>query len=184
MGLWRGACRGNFLGWPSPVLGPVHPSLVNLTDRGGLGWLTGFDELLCRCGLSSNGPPGEDIVIASNGQTTRTPLTLHGKIANRPAHYVEVRIGLEPPHELTVIGHVEETGLFCPRLHLTSTCSTVRRLESAGDPRCGRKPCCHSRGNANALSHQRGTALFGGRQSGGCPESRAGAADTTGGRGD
>lgn len=125
MGLWRGAYRGNFLGWRSPVQGPVHPNFVPLNDRGGLGWLTGFDEWFCRCGLSSNGPPGEDVVTDSHGHTTRTPLTLHGRIANRPAHYVEVRVGLEPPHELTVIGHVEETGLFYPHLHLTSACSTV-----------------------------------------------------------
>src|SRR5262249_44645542 len=78
MGLWRGEYRGNFLGWRSPVGGPVHPQFVNLTDRGGLGWLAGFDELLCRCGLASNGPPGEDTVSDKSGRTTYTPLTLHG----------------------------------------------------------------------------------------------------------
>src|SRR5262249_27815573 len=39
MGLWRGDYHGQRLGWLSPVLGPVHPRFVNLTDRGGLGWL-------------------------------------------------------------------------------------------------------------------------------------------------
>src|SRR6516225_6393428 len=68
MGLWRGDYRGNPLGWRAPIVGPVHPKYVQLTDRGGLGWLTGFDELLCRCGLASNGPPGDD---------DGTPLTLH-----------------------------------------------------------------------------------------------------------
>ena len=58
MGLWRGEYRGNFLGWRSPVLGPVHPKHVQAGDHGGLGWLTGFDEWVCRCGLAWNGPPG------------------------------------------------------------------------------------------------------------------------------
>src|SRR5262249_3636224 len=40
MSLWRGEYRGNFLGWRSPVLGPVHPRHVHLGDFGGLGWLT------------------------------------------------------------------------------------------------------------------------------------------------
>src|SRR6266436_3211005 len=79
MGLWRGEYRGNFLGWRSPVSGPVHPKFVHLHDRGGLGWLDGFDEWMCRCGLTSNGPPGHDPV-------TKELLTLHGRIANLPAH--------------------------------------------------------------------------------------------------
>ena len=73
MGLWRGEYRGNFLGWRSPVRGPVHPKYVNQADQGGLGWLTGFDEWLVRCGLASNGPPGEDVVTHKDGRTTRTP---------------------------------------------------------------------------------------------------------------
>jgi hypothetical protein len=125
MGLWRGEYRGHFLGWRSPVQGPVHPQFVNLADHGGLGWLAGFDEWLVRCGLASNGPPGEDVVSHKDGRTTRTPLTLHGRIANRPAHFVEVRVNLDPPHEISVIGHVAEAGLFLPQLHLTSTTTTV-----------------------------------------------------------
>ena len=125
MGLWRGAYRGQFLGWRSPVRGPVHPQFVNLADHGGLGWLTGFDEWLVRCGLASNGPPGEDVVTHKDGRTTRTPLTLHGRIANRPAHFVEVRVGLDPPFEISVVGHVAEAGLFLPHLHLTTTTTTV-----------------------------------------------------------
>src|SRR5437879_7284669 len=54
MGIWRGDYRGNFLGWKAPIRGPVHPQFVDLHDRAGLGWLTGFDELLCRCGLAYN----------------------------------------------------------------------------------------------------------------------------------
>ncbi|MCC6419097.1 MAG: aldose 1-epimerase family protein [Gemmataceae bacterium] len=125
MGLWRGEYRGNFLGWRAPVHGPVHPKFVQLNDRGGIGWLAGFDELLCRCGLSSNGPPGEDAWTDRAGQARRETLTLHGRIANLPAHHVEVRVGLDPPFELTVIGQVEEAGLFLPHLSLTSTLTTV-----------------------------------------------------------
>lgn len=116
MGLWRGDYRGNSLGWRSPIVGPVHPKYVQAADRGGIGWLTGFDEWLCRCGLSSNGPPGDD-----NG----TPLTLHGRIANLPAHAVEVRVQLDPPYELSVSGEVEETALFCPQLRLNTTYTTI-----------------------------------------------------------
>jgi hypothetical protein len=125
MGLWRGEYRGNYLGWRAPVAGPVHPKFVHLGERGGLGWLAGFDEWLCRCGLSSNGPPGEDAFTDKKGRTQRNQLTLHGRIANQPAHLVEVRINLDPPHELTVLGQVEEGCLFFPHLCLTTTCTTV-----------------------------------------------------------
>jgi hypothetical protein len=125
MGLWRGEYRGNFLGWRSPVLGPVHPKFISLGDRGGLGWLAGFDEWLCRCGVASNGPPGEDEFTNKAGQVVRVPLTLHGKIANLPAHYVEVRANLDPPFELSVAGQVEESSLFGPHLSLISTFTTV-----------------------------------------------------------
>lgn len=125
MGLWRGAYRGNFLGWRSPVAGPVHPKFVPQDGRGGIGWLAGFDEWLCRCGLASNGPPGEDVYTDKSGRTTKTPLTLHGRIANLPAHYVEVRVEADPPHEISVVGKVEEAGLFLGRLRLTTTYTTI-----------------------------------------------------------
>lgn len=120
MGLWRGAYRSSYLGWRSPVLGPVHPKFVNQEALGGIGWLQGFDEWLVRCGLSSMGPPGEDAVGGVQRQ-----VRLHGPIANRPAHFVEARVNLDPPHELSVVGHVEESGLFLPHLHLTVTLTTV-----------------------------------------------------------
>jgi hypothetical protein len=125
MGLWRGEYRGNYLGWRAPVVGPVHPKFVHLDERGGLGWLGGFDEWLCRCGLSSNGPPGEDVFTDKNGRTQRSRLTLHGRIANQPSHLVEVRINLDPPYELTVLGQVEEGCLFFPHLCLTTTYTTI-----------------------------------------------------------
>jgi hypothetical protein len=125
MGLWRGEYRGNFLGWRSPVQGPVHPAFVDLGARGGLGWLAGFDEWLCRCGMASNGPPGEDVVTRRDGQTRRAPLTLHGRVANLPAQYVEARVSLDPPFELSVTGVIEEASLFGPNLRLTATYTTV-----------------------------------------------------------
>jgi hypothetical protein len=125
MGLWRGEYRGNFLGWRSPVLGPVHPKHVELAAHGGLGWLTGFDEWMCRCGLASNGPPGEDVFTDKSGTTRRASLTLHGRIACLPAHFVELRVQLDPPFELSVVGQVEEAGLFLPHLGLTSTLTTA-----------------------------------------------------------
>jgi hypothetical protein len=115
MGLWRGSYRGLSLGWQAPVVGPVHPKFVDQTARNGLGWVTGFDEWLCRCGLAWMGPPGDD-----NG----FPLTLHGRIANTPAHRVEVAVGREPPNAITVFGQVEEGGLFYPHLRLTTTYTT------------------------------------------------------------
>lgn len=125
MGIWRGEYRGNFLGWRAPIHGPVHPSFVQFADRGGLGWLSGFDELLCRCGLNFNGPPGDDVHTDKAGQTHKEQITLHGRIANLPAHYVEVRVDLDPPYEISIIGHVEESSLFGGRLDLISTITTV-----------------------------------------------------------
>ena len=40
------------LGWNSPVKEVVHPSHINLHDRGGLGWLDGFNEWLARSATS------------------------------------------------------------------------------------------------------------------------------------
>lgn len=125
LGLWRGDYRGNYLGWRAPVHGPVHPRHVQLNDRGGTGWLAGFDEWLCRCGLASNGPPGEDVYADKSGRKRREQLPLHGRIANAPAHFVEVRVNRDPPYELTVTGQVEESGLFGPHLYLTATCTTA-----------------------------------------------------------
>ncbi len=123
MGIWRGEYRGAALGWNAPISGPVHPKFVNLHDRGGLGWLYGFDEWICRCGLDSNGSPGEDVVLDNNGNPARVQLTLHGKIANLPAHFVEIRS--EPADgSVSIVGHVDESALFCPGLRMKSTVTT------------------------------------------------------------
>jgi hypothetical protein len=104
------------LGWKSPVHGPVHPALVRLSEPSGLGWLDGFDELLVRCGLESNGAPE----FAPDG---RLLYGLHGKIANVPAHKVEVTIDGDAG-EISVKGTVDEARLFGNKLRLESTYTT------------------------------------------------------------
>ncbi len=116
MGLWRGSYRGIPIEWRSPVLRPVHPQFVNLKDRDGFGWLNGFNEVMCRCGLSFNGPAGKD---------GGTDITLHGKIANLPAHRVEAVICEEGLGTLSVTGEVDESTMFGPELRLQATISTV-----------------------------------------------------------
>lgn len=125
MGLWKGSYNGLFLGWNSPVKGPVNPAYVNQVDRGGLGWLTGFDEWMCRCGLDSNGAPGVDTILNNEGNPVSTSLNLHGRIANIPAHYVEASISSENGGTLSVTGIVNETMLFGPCLQLKTTFSTT-----------------------------------------------------------
>jgi hypothetical protein len=51
--VWTGNVGEIRLGWDSPVTEIVHPSYVNLAERGGLGWLNGFGEWISRCGLES-----------------------------------------------------------------------------------------------------------------------------------
>ncbi|MAG93969.1 MAG: DUF4432 domain-containing protein [Planctomycetaceae bacterium] len=125
MGLWKGDCRDVPVGWDSPVKQPVNPTFVDQNDRSGLGWLTGFNELLCRCGLASNGAPGTDTVLDNNGNAIETELTLHGKIANTPAHHVEIEIDEEDGGRLAVTGTIDETSLFGPCLRLTSRVETT-----------------------------------------------------------
>jgi len=124
MGIWKGHYRDLELGWQSPARGPVHPQFVNLQDRGGLGWLAGFDEMIVRCGLDSNGSPTTDVVPNNMGEPSEVDLTLHGKIANIPASRVEVHITPDDPPQITVVGEVYEASLFCPGLRLRSTVST------------------------------------------------------------
>jgi Domain of unknown function (DUF4432) len=126
MGLWNGWYDGNRIGWDSPITdGPVHPSLVNLASAGGLGWLEGFDELLARCGLETNGAPFEVKSRKLDGSESNTTYGLHGKIANIPASYVAVHIGAEAPHEIVVEGRVDESRLFGPQIRMNTRVSTV-----------------------------------------------------------
>jgi galactose mutarotase-like enzyme len=114
MGLWRASLGDLELGWKSPAAGPVHPAYVPLWEPSGLGWLSGFDELLCRCGLESNGGPVHD-------EQGRLIYPLHGKIANLPAR--KVRVAVENG-EIVVEGVVDEARLYHQKLRLTSTIRT------------------------------------------------------------
>ncbi|MBD3243209.1 MAG: DUF4432 family protein [Chitinivibrionales bacterium] len=125
MSIWRGKLGDLPIGWDSPVCGPVHPAFVNERERGGLGWLRGFDEAIVRCGLASNGAPCSDTVTNNMGQNTQVELTLHGKTANTPAWYVAVEVTPGDQPEIAVIGQVYETGLFLPQLSLATRISTT-----------------------------------------------------------
>ena len=116
MGIWRASLGDLRLEWKSPVKGPVHPGFVRVAEASGLGWLDGFDEMLVRCGLESNGAPE----FNDNG-TVRHPL--HGKIANLPAHKVEVTVDGDSG-EIGVTGVVNETRLFFNKLELRTTYTT------------------------------------------------------------
>ena len=125
MGVLSATMGDVFLGWSSPVKEVVHPKLINLQSRGGLGWLEGFNEWMVRCGLESAGHPGVDRFINNVGDEATMELTLHGKIANIPASEVEVVIDPEPPHRLRVRGRVEERMFYGPKLVLQSEISTT-----------------------------------------------------------
>jgi hypothetical protein len=112
------------LGWKSPVTEVVHPKLVNLQLRGGLGWLEGFNEWLCRCGLENTGQAGPDEIVNNVGDKTTVDLTLHGKIANIPASEVEIIVEKQSPYRITVRGVVHEKMLFGPKLELVTEIST------------------------------------------------------------
>jgi galactose mutarotase-like enzyme len=116
MNIWRASQDDVSLGWTSPVKGPVHPAFVRLQEASGIGWLDGFDELLVRCGLESNGAPEKN----ADG-TLR--YGLHGKIANLPAHQVQVSVDGDAG-EIAVTGTVDEARLFGNKLRLTSTVTT------------------------------------------------------------
>jgi len=115
MSIWRAEIQGIRLGWDSPVTEIVHPQFVDLTDRGGKGWLNGFGELLSRCGLESMGPPGPD---GSN------VLTQHGRVNYLPANHVEFRFEPEPTPRIVLRGTVDESFMFGPHLRLTTEIST------------------------------------------------------------
>ena len=116
MGIWA-ARRGDLpLGWKSPVHGPVHPAFVRTDHPDGLGWLDGFDELLVRCGLESNGAPE----FQSDG---RLRYGIHGKIANVPAHKVEVAIDGDAGR-IAIHGTVDEARLFGAKLRLETSIET------------------------------------------------------------
>lgn len=124
MGILRVEAGDVRFGWDSPVKEVVHPAFIDLGSRGGLGWIEGFNEWLCRCGLESFGQPGPDRFINNLGEEATMELTLHGRIANLPAHQVVLEVERVPPYRLTVRGQVDERMLFGPKLELVSEVST------------------------------------------------------------
>lgn len=114
MGIWKGWLGDFELGWHSPVRGPVHPNFVSLSEPSGLGWLDGFDELLVRCGLESNGAPDFD----ENGRLSHP---LHGQIANKSACSVSVEIDGD---EITITGIVEESRFHFKKLRMFTSLKT------------------------------------------------------------
>ena len=122
MGLWKAWLGEWAIGWNSPVHGPVHPRFVSIGEPSGLGWLDGFDELLCRCGLTSNGAPE----FNARGQLQ---YPLHRRVANLPARRLEVEAD-PAADELNVTGVVDECRFHFQKLRLTSTLR-MRRGETA-----------------------------------------------------
>jgi galactose mutarotase-like enzyme len=112
MGIWKAEAAGIEFGWRSPIHGPVHPAFVPLHDPSGLGFLDGFDELLTRCGLVSNGAPEHE----PSGQLK---YLLHGRIANSPARRVDVHID-EQNESLEVHGTVDEARFHFQKLELAT----------------------------------------------------------------
>jgi hypothetical protein len=125
MSFRQGKFKGDRIGWTSAVTdGPVHPKYVNLMADGGLGWLSGYDEMLVRCGLGNIGSPYQETVSSPDGTKRDVLYGLHGKIGNIPASYVAVHAD-EKTGEIAVEGHVDETRLFAPQLRLSTRISTT-----------------------------------------------------------
>lgn len=99
MGLYKAQSDDVTLGWNSPVDEIVNPAFINLEERGGLGWLDGFNEMMVRCGFEWSGHPCID-----NGRL----MTLHGRAQNIPASRVIVSIEAVAPHRITIKGLIKE----------------------------------------------------------------------------
>ncbi len=166
MAIWCLEAGGFRFGWRSPVAGPVHPSQVPLFDPNGLGWLEGFDELLVRCGLESNGAPEHD------GEG-RLVYPLHGRIGNLPADSLSIEYD-EASGRLEVIGEVCEAKLFFKNLRLAKSCATSGgQLNRRAVGRCDQRtlpPGDH----AAVVSHQHRHSAAGSRRRAGSTDRRAG----------
>lgn len=127
MSIWHLESDGIRFGWNSPISGPVNPTRVPVFDPSGLGWLDGFDELLVRCGLESNGAPEFD----AQGKLV---YPLHGQIGNLAADSLAIEYD-EASGRLEVIGEVRESRLFFKnftlrsRLRVTAGSSLVEVLD-------------------------------------------------------
>ncbi len=115
MGISHAELNGIRLGWGSRSQRPVHPRHVSFNKHHGKGWLDGFSELMCRCGLESNGAPVFD------GHTLIYPL--HGKIANMPASFLDLTVD-NSSRKISVRGVVEETSSNSQKLRLISSFTT------------------------------------------------------------
>lgn len=123
MGIWKGSVAGMPLQWNSPVERPVNPAYIDEMRRGGIGWLDGFNEIVCRCGLGWNGAPGNEIIRNAEEQVISEQfLPLHGRVANLPAHKVTATISDDG--EITITGLVDEASMFGGRLRLTASITT------------------------------------------------------------
>ncbi len=136
MGILSVVGAGVRLAWDSPVQEVVHPKFVNLQARGGLGWLDGFNEWMCRCGIEWSGHPGTDRFVNNVGDEATMELTLHGKIANTPASEVFLLVDRKPPHTIRLRGRVDERMFHGPKLELwteiaTDPGSTTFRISDA-----------------------------------------------------
>lgn len=112
MSIWQLESKGIRFGWDSPIAGPVHPSAVPIFDPSGIGWLEGFDELVVRCGLESNGAPEFD-----NAGHLIYPL--HGRIGNIAAQSLAIEYN-EASGRVEVVGEMLESRMFVKRLRLRS----------------------------------------------------------------
>jgi hypothetical protein len=110
LGVWKIMAGPVELGWQSPVHGPVHPRFVPLGEPSGIGWLDGF---VARCGLVSNGAPDFD-------DAGRLRHGLHGRVANLPAHHLDVTLD-DAAGTITLTGAVDETRFLCHALQMTTS---------------------------------------------------------------
>jgi hypothetical protein len=63
--------------------------------------------------------------VGADGSERHTTFGLHGKIANIPASFVAVEVGTQPPFEITVLGHVDESRLFATQVRMATRISTT-----------------------------------------------------------
>ena len=133
------------LGWESPIKEIVHPSFMNLESRDGLGWLEGFNGWMCRCGLEWSGHPGMDTVVDNTGTKQEMKLSLHGKIANIPVSFAEVRVEKNgDATDIVIRSRTSERVFHGPKFELVSeirlTVGTTRFSMRDTLTNCGKIP--------------------------------------------
>ncbi len=116
MGIWRVRRGDTTLGWQAPLASQLIRPSFRLMEPAGLGLARRLQRTMCRCGLESNGPPEFD----DAGRLLRP---LHGRIANTPAHRVELFVD-EDAGQITLRGVVDESRFHFQALRLTTSIST------------------------------------------------------------